>query len=135
MRQIDLDEVMGLRWNSDPAQFAQEMVALGGPAYAICLPDGVPAVIGGVTLVSPRVGSAWCVGTQDWARVAIETTRVARKLMRSLMAHDCHRIQALSADFHTQSHAWLRGIGFQYESTMKKIGKHGSDYLMFAMVR
>lgn len=135
MRKVDLDEVMGLRWNEDVAQFAQEVVSLGGPAYTICTSGGAPAVIGGVTLVSPHVGSAWCVGTEDWPRVAIETTRIARKLMHTMLTHDCHRIQALSADFHTMSHGWLRGVGFHHESTLKNIGKHGSDYLMFAMVR
>lgn len=135
MRDIDFAEVMGVRWSNDVTQFAEQVVAVGGPAYTICAPDGTPAVIGGVTLISPKVGSAWCVGTDAWPRVAIETTRVAQKLMRSLLAQECCRIQALSADFHTVSHDWLRLVGFTHEATLKNIGKFGSDYLMFAMVR
>lgn len=126
---------MGVRWSEDVAEFARALVSVGGPAYAICASDGTPVVIGGVTLISPHVGSAWCVGTDDWPRVAIETTRVARTLMANMLSHSCHRIQALSADYHTVSHDWLRLVGFHHEATLKRIGKHGSDYLMFAMVR
>lgn len=134
MRRIDFAEVMGTRWSEEADDFARECIEVGGPAFTAFTPDGVPAVIGGVTLMSPGVGSAWCVGTEEWPSVAIEVTRVARKIVNELMRDGCHRIQALSADFHTVSHRWLEVVGFQREATLVGAGKHGNDYYLYAKV-
>ncbi len=135
MRTIDRDEVFGLRWNDDVEALAIELYQTQGPKYAVVKHDE-PVVIGGIAGYTPGVGSCWMVATPKLSQVRIETTRFARKLFgMALQGGDYHRLFAVSAAYHTQSHEWLRALGMQRESRMTALGRNADDYYCFARTK
>lgn len=126
MREIDKREIYALMFEDSPEQFAQECVSIGG----ICIKDknGVPFMMCGIHECWPHVGNAWMVATDAISQNGISATKVARLLVTN---KHYHRIQAMSAVFHSVSHAWLKLLGFTPVYTARQFGKNKEDYIMF----
>lgn len=135
MREVDAREIMAVRWGDDRDVFAEECFATAGPKYIAYLGDEPVAVIG-VTMCFPGVGQAWMFATDRFSEIAIGMTRFCKQTIQLMLNEGgLHRLQAYSADYHTDSHEWLKLLGFSVESVMKEFGKDGSDYLCFALVK
>ena len=112
MRDVDYREVMAMRWDDDSDAFALDMYRMPGPAFAAINNRGYPAAIGGIALHTPKVGTAWMVGTEHFQTVALAVTRHTRSIFARLFNLDeVNRIHAWSAAFHTDAHKWLECFG------------------------
>lgn len=119
----------------DGCRLADSIYVAQGAAYTGYDRDGNPAVVGGLTTVSPGVAQAWMFGTPRLPEVAVAMHRQARILIEAALNGPAHRIQAYSADFHVDAHRWLKRLGFEIESVMRQHGKGGEDFYMFVRLR
>ena len=131
IRADDRRELLLTQWGDD----LNSISGAPGVRYAV-LRNGFPASVFGVVPLFPGVGQAWLIGTDEIGKCGVEVAHACKKIIDALLDSGVHhRIQAFSADFHTQAHTWLKLIGFEQESTLRKFGKDGSDFYCFATVR
>lgn len=104
------------------------------PGYSVWR-NGLPVVMGGLRLQRPGVVSTWMAGTEQWGTVVHETTRCARRLFVEALASGVHRIETLSAAFHTQAHRWFRALDLQQEAVLRKYGRSEEDFFLFSRLR
>jgi hypothetical protein len=142
IRDIDYRELTASRWTEGKSkqeiceEIAEEASSNPGIAWT-CYLKNEPVGIGGIATLVPKVGTAWFFGTdklknRSWA----ELTRHCRKLMHNILEiSDLHRVEALTVDFHKESHFWLEKIGMKKESTLVKRGQNGEDFHIFAIVK
>lgn len=126
MRDIDKREVMASGPERLIMDFAYSCVRYGG--WALIDKTGEPVAMGGVAKQWNGLGNAWLVGTDQIERHMIEITRAIKK---EINKPEWRRIQAWSACFHKESHAWLERIGFVNAHTLKSFGKGGEDFYLF----
>lgn len=130
MRDDDYKEVMLTQWDNDIDRLIESCVSVAGVKLAV-VNDGIPVCIFGVAPLHPGVGQGWLIGTDDIGRCGVEVAHACRRVIRTLLSKELNRIQAFSADFHSQAHVWLWLVGFKKESTLHKYGKDGSDFYLF----
>lgn len=136
MRESDRREVMATQWEDDIERFALDCYLSKGVKWVAINKKGEPVVIGGVSINSPGVGTAWMVGTDRWLTVALEVSRFCKNSIQSILSSgDVHRIQAFSAKFHAESHRWLKIVGMNPGSSLSKWGKNGEDFILFEVLR
>lgn len=134
LRADDMAECLATRWTDSIDDLAADFIRAKGGKFAVIHDDRAVCVFG-VVPISPGVGQAWLVGTDEIGLCGVEIAHAAKKVIRTLFDLDTHRIQAYSADFHTQAHQWLELIGFKRESVMQKLGKNGEDFICYAAIR
>lgn len=135
MRTIDFKEVMAMRWDESADQFALDMYQSPGPSFTALNASGVPVAIGGVVLHTPKVGTAWLVGTEDFNHVGLSVTRQFRDMIKTLLSTELHRIQAWSACFHEKAHQWLERCGMTRGEPIRALGKQGEDFYLYSICR
>lgn len=134
LRADDLREVMATRWTDSIDDLICSFCATPGGKFAVIHDDRAVCIFG-VSAALPGVGQGWLVGTDEIGLCGVEIAHACKKVISTLFENGVHRIQAFSADFHTQAHEWLELIGFKKESTMKSFGKNGEDYYCFAVCK
>lgn len=134
LREDDLREVMLTRWTDSPYDLAADFARCPGGKFAVIHNDKAVCVFG-VTAALPGVGQGWLVGTDDIGKCGVEVARAAKKTIATLFNTGVHRVQAYSADFHTQAHQWLELVGFKRESVMRSFGKDGSDFYCYTVTK
>lgn len=134
LREDDYREVMATRWSDSIDDLIASFVSAPGGKFAVIHDDRAVGIFG-VCPVTPGVGQGWLVGTPEIGLCGVEVAHACKKVIRTLLSLDTHRIQAYSASFHEQAHEWLELIGFQRESTMRQFGKDGSDFYCYAVTR
>lgn len=136
MRAIDAREVNATRWSESPFDLAVECVRAPGKSWA-ALVDGIPVAMGGIALNQPAIGQAWLIGTDDLSRAGLTLTRFCADVTRRMLSEDSgiNRIQAFSAGFHTEAHAWLKAVGLNAVVPLPKYGKSGEDFLLLYGLR
>jgi len=97
--------------------------------------SGRAVVIGGVNESFSGVGQTWMCSTQEWAIAVREVTRYSRRVFKSLLETELHRIETLSAAFKTDAHRWFKLLRLEYESTARRLGRNGEDFYRFARLR
>ena len=136
MRIDDFREVMANRWDESPYSFAADCMRLPGPKMCCVANDDTPVAIGGIAANIPGVGQAWLVGTDRIGSHGVEMAHACKTLISRLLNDGAmHRIQAFSAEFHSQAHQWLKAIGFSEESRMPRYGKSQENYRVFSIMR
>ena len=134
MREKDKAEIYNLRSHNNPLALAGEVcgaASMGKAAIADIA--GHPVALIGITPLWPGVWTAWAFGTDDFDRVALSLTRYAIKTLKPLLAsRGAHRLQCESRADHIKAHHWLTAMGAKPESVLKRYGRDGSDYIMFA---
>ena len=131
IRRDDLREVLMTQWGDD---LADSLVVAPGVKVAVRNRFGAVAVMG-VVPVWPNVGQAWLIGTDEIGKHGVEVAHAAKRVIKTLLNLEMHRIHAYSASFHTQAHQWLELIGFRKEATLKQYGKTGEDFYLYAITR
>ena len=131
MRADDLREIEETCWARD-----HEESLLNTPGVRVAVVHGgVACAVMGVVPVWPNVGQAWLIGTEEIGNHGVEVAHAAKRVIKTLLDLEMHRIHACSAAFHTQAHQWLEMIGFRRESTLKQYGKTGEDFYLYAITR
>jgi hypothetical protein len=132
LRADDRYEINLTRWSDDgfEAEFTE------APGCRVCVArNGVPVCVFGVVPLFPGVGQAWLIGTDDIGKSGVEVAHACKTVLNTLLASEMHRIQACSADFHTQAHVWLEMLGFRRESVMRGFAKNGTDFYCYVIAR
>ena len=132
IRADDLREISETRWSDDDP--AVSLFHAPGGKYAI-VHDDVTVALLGVVPVWPGVGQAWLIGTDGIGLRGVEVMKASKRIIKTLLDLEMHRIHAYSAAFHSQAHRWLELIGFRRESTLKQYGKTGEDFYCYAITR
>lgn len=133
MREIDRAEVFGMRGHDNPLWLAREVVqaACHGKA-AISEFRGRPSALIGVSPMWPGVWAAWCFGTDDWRKSAVDLTRYTLRELRPFVLQRAHRLQCESRIDHSEAHRWLMSLGAKPDGILQGYGRDGSDYIMFS---
>lgn len=136
MREVDEAEISATRWSYTPWEFAVDCTRLPGSSWA-ALVDGEPVAIGGIAAHQPAIGQAWMVGTHNLPLAAVTLTRFCKDMTHRMLTEDSgiNRIQAFSAGFHTEAHAWLKAVGLNAAQPLQKYGKGGEDFILFYGLR
>lgn len=132
IRADDLREISETRWTSE--DIAESLWQVPGGKFAV-VHDGIPVALLGVVPVWPGVGQAWLIGTDEIGSRGVEVMKASKRIIKTLLDLEMHRIHAYSAVFHTQAHRWLEMIGFRRESTLKQYGKTGEDFYCYVVSR
>lgn len=138
MRQKDMAEVSNVFWTDNPLAIAAAVIKTinQGNFAACCYRNDVPVALIGWREVHPGVLEGWSYATDAFSTISTSLTKfVIRVLRPSLEGSKVHRLQAISRFDHFEAHAWMRTIGMKPESTLKRYGVDGSDYIMFAATR
>jgi hypothetical protein len=142
IRDVDYRELTADRWIEGKSkqeiceEIGIEASRFPGTAWT-CYQKGEPVAIGGIAYHHPKNGTAWLFGTDKLTNRAWgELTKHCKKIVQNIFKiSDLQRLEALSVDFHKESHFWLEKIGMKKESTQFKRGQNGEDYYMFAIVK
>lgn len=134
MREMDKREIYGLRWEDNPFQIMNEVMARADFAW-VAWWEGKPAVVLGGAPMHPGVWSMFMFGTDDFPRLALGLTRFAKKTAIPTLFGQlgAHRLQAHSHAEHHDAHRWLRRLGAAPESTLGGYGRDGSDYQLWVL--
>jgi hypothetical protein len=98
--------------------------------------DGLPAALIGAYPQRPGLWSLYGLGTDDWAEIWRDVTRVAKRdMMSSVLATDCRRAECLSLADHHDTHRWLNLLGASHRAEMPQYGLNGQDYILFSWLR
>ena len=130
MRDVDLCEIRASSGLYHRMDFARMFVQCGG--WCLKNDAGVPVVVCGVHEFWDGVGNAWMVGTEETGKHIIEASRHAKKVLSD---PKWRRVQAWSAAFHTESHAWLEMLGFVNAHTLEQYGTSGERFYLFERLR
>jgi len=105
------------------------------PAWVITA-DGTPIVAAGFSQLRPGVWQDWMVSTPAaWDTHWRAVTRLARKVMDSMLRGDAHRLQCVALASRTKAHRWYRALGLAPEGVLYGYGVRGEDAVMYARTR
>jgi hypothetical protein len=129
MREWDRREIYATRWSDAPEDLAEDIRALRS-AFWVAYWNDVPAAAIGVVPVRPKVWSPWCFGTEDFPRVVLGLTKLAKRgIVRSVRYAGGHRMEVKSLDGHTDAQRWLvKCFGAAREGTHPGYGKNGETF-------
>ena len=134
LRDDDHKEVMLTRWTESVYDLAKDLSNARGGKFAAVY-EGRAVAVFGVVPVTPGMGQAWLVGTDEIGKCGVRIAHASKMIIRTLFDTGVHRIQAHSASFHTQAHKWLESIGCVRESTAKSMGKDGTDFYCYVVTK
>lgn len=136
LRASDAHLLEAARFDTDVDSYARERHATYGLRCAALAADGTPVGMGGLTLSSPGVWTAWVVGTPRWGERAIEIRRMAGRLIRRILESGAgHRVQAQALAADRKANAYLLRLGFTREGVMRAAGRHGEDFILYGLTR
>lgn len=134
MRDADKREIYALRWEDNPFLVTNDVMAARNFSWVAWL-DGRPCAVFGGAPLHPGVWSMFMFATDDFRRLALGLTRMARRQIvpRLFGEIGAHRLQCHSHVEHEDAHRWLASLGCERESILKGFGRDGSDYIMFTL--
>lgn len=138
MRERDFEEFTAVNMANTREELAESLSRHYGSLdcmIAVRLGDKAVAV-GGALEIRPNVASLMFMATDDFSKVAIDTTKYIRnRLFPSLFNVGIHRIECVSLVGYDYTHRWLKMLGMTQEiGAMRAFGKNGEDFSMFAKV-
>ena len=108
-----------------------------GPRMTVLDPDGIPAVCGGWTMVSPGVWEAWMVGTMSgWRTSWRSITKTSRWMMAMLaQTQGARRFEMSAIGTRPGACQWyIDGLGMVQEGVRRARGRNGEDIHDFGVV-
>ena len=133
MRALDAEEIYACRWRDDPTEVAASAAARGPLAWAAGR-DGEPIACIGVLEVWPGMWEAWMFATDRFDEIGKPLTRFARRvIIPSLQTAGARRVQCHSMEGHVVAHRWLESFGAVHEHTVRRFGRGGQDFRLYAL--
>ena len=129
------EAVTGLVWECDDVVSA--LYNKVGVKFAF-MDGNVPFSVGGWDPVIDGVWQSWMIGTVDnWAKYWRSITKLSRRTVDFMFSDpDTRRLQITALSSRTKACEWfVRGMKFQYESTMKCFGVGGEDISIYVKFR
>ncbi len=104
--------------------------------YSLVNETGQVVAVMGLVILHEGVAGVWAVISDDARGHGTAVTRYARKLIkRWLYIHVLHRIQALVRVDKEEYKRWIMLLGFEYESTMRKVTPDQRDMECYVLLR
>lgn len=99
--------------------------------------DGIIIGCGGVKALWPGVGEAWGVPSVHVVNYKRDVVMLAKEALRIIwkQSPDLNRVQAVVASGFVKGELLAGYLGFECEGVMRKYGKNGEDFKLFALVR
>lgn len=95
-----------------------------------------PVAICGLIELRPNVLSLLFFARESFSEIVLPLTKyIKRELFEPRIAAGVHRIECASMSSYRSVHNWIETLGLSYESTIKKCGKDGQDFDMYAWVK
>lgn len=133
--QEDADEIYSQLAVEDPNYVALVAWETSPEWKFIAYLDDEPVLAFGLSVVHPTMCIAWAWGTKRKVRAFPEATRfMLETVKKQAIAGGIKRIQADSAEAHTNAHRWLKRLGAKVESEMPFFGKNGETFLKFVWI-
>lgn len=102
----------------------------------VCLNDrGVSVAVGGIAAAQHGTGNAWLISTDEFDSHKLELIRFVKKLVSGFLKNDGHRVQCITAGFHSNALEWLESCGFKKEGELVKYGSNGESFYQFGITR
>jgi len=134
MREKDSEEILALRPHDNPVRLAWEAYhhVLNSGRGKVAWVNGRPAAFAAFTEDWPGTWSVWMCGTDDFKAAAIPLLKWFRTEANEILTV-CkgHRLQCDSRADYDEAHKMIRAFGGVEESTLRRYGKDGSDYIRF----
>lgn len=134
MREKDSEEILALRPHDIPVRLAWEAYhhVLNSGRGKVAWVNGRPAAFAAFTEDWPGTWSVWMCGTDDFKAAAIPLLKWFRTEANEILTV-CkgHRLQCDSRADYEEAHKMIRAFGGVEESTLRRYGKDGSDYIRF----
>jgi len=133
MRASDREEIFATRWNDDIDPFLKdcEIAAAMGGAWVAHADE--PVAVIGVSEMHPHVWSAWMFATDKFDIVGRMVTKfTVRVIIPGMLRRRAHRVECRTIASHATAHHWLDFLGGRREATLKKFGKNGEDFFIYA---
>ena len=106
-------------------------LARGGPAYS-ALADGEVIAVGGVFVLWPGTGEAWCLVSPGIRKHGVFLIRQSRAFLKFLARREnLVRIQAAVQEDFDSGINFALALGFEYEGKMKQFF-NGKTFVRFA---
>lgn len=104
------------------------------PYAGIALLDGEPVAAFGAfgNPLMPQLRNAWAFGTDRFRRVVPALSREVNSWKPLLVAEGVHRIEARCLADHDLAGRWMAGLGARREAVMKRYGRGGEDFELWA---
>jgi hypothetical protein len=136
LRERDREEIFAMRFTDDPDQLAADVSTSYGRMVWCAYADGVPVAMVGAMPPWPGTWSAFAFGTDDWPRVVMSLTRLARTfLMPAIYNSGARRAICYALDTHTDARAWLSLLGMEPEQVLPRWGKNGETFVLYSWCR
>lgn len=140
-RELNVPQVKGVLAFSHLKQARRfhSYAALGPSAAVFCGPALL--AIGGMIVQQSGVGEAWSVHSAAIGRLGLgfALVRLARRqLAAAIIATKLHRVQATCSDWphalvRNRFFGYLRLLGFQYETRLRRADSLGQDVIVFSL--
>lgn len=136
MRERDRIEVFAIQPHESPIRLAHEAAHeirnKGRGCIGYSPRSGKPCAVAAFTERWPGMWEIWMFGTDEFKDCAIELIRWFRKTAVDILSNCAgHRLQCDSRFDHTEAHRMLKAFGAIEETTLRRYGKDGSDYIRF----
>ena len=129
------EAVSGSEW--DYEYVATMLFAKRGMKFAFC-DDNLAFSVAGWEPVIEGVWESWMIGTtEDWKKYWRSITKLSRKTVELMFSDPkTRRLQITALASRTKACEWfLRGLRFEFESTIKNFGVNGEDLSVYVKFR
>lgn len=134
MRERDRIEIMGLRPHDSAIRLAWEAYhhIINSGRGKVAWANGKPAAMAAFVESHPGVWDVWMCGTTDFKAAAVPLLKWFRTEANEILTV-CkgHRLQCDSRADYDEAHKMIKAFGGVAESTLRRYGKDGSDYIRF----
>jgi hypothetical protein len=132
MRERDHAEIYALRWDEDPEKLVQEMLPVTRAMCWVWERDGVPVSVQGAVPSRPGVWQVFAFGTDDWPRVVLDMTRLARRfIVPALLRAGFRRCECRALASHVDSRKWIVSLGAHEEAVLEAFGNKGETFISY----
>jgi hypothetical protein len=133
MREIDKKEVFATRWDDNPEDLVDCIMAKGSFGWISVANDGIPVAAFGAIACWPGVWQVWMFATDRWDEVSSEVTKFIKRIMiPAIKSTDWLRAECRSIEGHDTAHRWLEFLGATREASLKMLGKNGDTFHVYS---
>jgi hypothetical protein len=135
LRDLDRQECSATHFSDDPLVWA-EMIYRAGKFQWVAYHDGVPVAAIGAAPRWGHVWNAWCLGTDDFPRVAYSLSKhVKRVMLPAVIEAGMHRADTFALKDYDKACKWLEFLGAQREAELANWGKNGETFVSYVWLR
>lgn len=106
-----------------------------GPKFTGYDEKNMPVACGGIIIHRPGLGTAWFVARDDFKKYRKSIYAKVKSVVDTALAQKLvHRVQAQCVDCESAKEFLIK-LGMEPEGKLRKIGRNGEDFFMYARVQ